>query len=479
MGLQSKLFAGDLKLEAAATSDPAHIVQGAAGEHVEKIQQALIELDGANIDPGEKKISRYGPSTAKAVLDYKRKRNIVNRNYQTTADDIVGRMTMASLDKEMLHHQHLHMKLEIEGPFLPYPQRVSSQRMFQFAVASGASSTLAQPRRPSSPPHAHPHAPPDFPITDTPNMPPISFRCNVRGAAPEVVARTAFHWELTVNFSALHCRHGPNRNISKTHREIVTGDNFIPFFPFIRGGHFTAACSCTIGGKRLHDKLSIGSIGATNPLRNHVFAALPHKTLRQICQLESGVRQFDAAPEGGVSKCPLWSGDGLGGVGLFQITIPKPTDDEVWNWRSNVAGAIRLFNAHMEYCRGYPARVRNSHRFRQLVDEWRRHNKKDTGFQIHLPEFTTGDFDSNLQQLELDTIRAFNGFGGGSDGFLSRREGGFQHEFQVALDGHGGLKVHNFEGDGPSAMAMWERRNWRTRTSGDPDYVNDVQKQNL
>ncbi len=124
MGLQSKLFAGDLKLEAAATSDPAHIVQGAVGEHVEKIQQALIELDGANIDPGEKKISRYGPSTAKAVLDYKRKRNIVNRNYQTTADDIVGRMTMASLDKEMLHHQHLHMKLEIEGPFLPYPQRV-------------------------------------------------------------------------------------------------------------------------------------------------------------------------------------------------------------------------------------------------------------------------------------------------------------------------------------------------------------------
>ena len=47
MGLQSKLFAGDLKLEAAATSDPAHIVQGAVGEHVEKIQQALIELDGA------------------------------------------------------------------------------------------------------------------------------------------------------------------------------------------------------------------------------------------------------------------------------------------------------------------------------------------------------------------------------------------------------------------------------------------------
>ena len=44
MALQSKLFRGDAKLEAALISDSAHIVQGAAGAHVGKIQQALNEL---------------------------------------------------------------------------------------------------------------------------------------------------------------------------------------------------------------------------------------------------------------------------------------------------------------------------------------------------------------------------------------------------------------------------------------------------
>lgn len=98
MALQSQLFRGDPTLETAAASDPAHIVPGATGEHVRKIQLALIQLDGAAIDLDGK----YGPATAAAVLAYKRKRNIINRTYQTQADNIVGKMTMASLDREML-----------------------------------------------------------------------------------------------------------------------------------------------------------------------------------------------------------------------------------------------------------------------------------------------------------------------------------------------------------------------------------------
>lgn len=98
MPLQSQLFKGDQKLEAAAVSDPAHITLGAKGEHVRKIQLALIQLDGARIDAD----AQYGPATAAAVLAYKKKRNIINPSYQTQADDIVGKMTMASLDSEML-----------------------------------------------------------------------------------------------------------------------------------------------------------------------------------------------------------------------------------------------------------------------------------------------------------------------------------------------------------------------------------------
>src|ERR1700709_1124361 len=47
MALKSNLFAGDSKLETAAVSDAAHIVQGARGDHVQKIQTALQLVDGA------------------------------------------------------------------------------------------------------------------------------------------------------------------------------------------------------------------------------------------------------------------------------------------------------------------------------------------------------------------------------------------------------------------------------------------------
>src|SRR3990170_7950091 len=100
MPLKSKLFAGDAKLEAAAVSDPAHIVPGAAGAHVGKIQAALIVLDRALIAANELAKTLYGPSTADAVLAFKRKRNIINPAYQTKADNIVGKMTMAALDAE-------------------------------------------------------------------------------------------------------------------------------------------------------------------------------------------------------------------------------------------------------------------------------------------------------------------------------------------------------------------------------------------
>lgn len=96
MGLQSQLFRGDTKLEAAAVSDPAHILPGAAGPHVGKIQLALIRLDGAAINQD----SAYGPATAAAVSAFKRKRQILNS--QGKIDGIVGKKTIAALDSELL-----------------------------------------------------------------------------------------------------------------------------------------------------------------------------------------------------------------------------------------------------------------------------------------------------------------------------------------------------------------------------------------
>ena len=102
MSLQSQSFKGDQKLEAAAVSDPGHIMLGANGVHVSKIQRGVMQLDGATISSDELSNAQYGMSTANAVLAYKQKRNIVNRSYQTQADNIVGKMTMTTLDKEIL-----------------------------------------------------------------------------------------------------------------------------------------------------------------------------------------------------------------------------------------------------------------------------------------------------------------------------------------------------------------------------------------
>jgi hypothetical protein len=99
--LQSELFRDDAALQACLVKDTAHIVKGARGQHVAKIQSALGIIEGALIDSVELANSVYGPSTASEVLAYKRKRDIVNRTYQQRADDIVGKMTIASLDREI------------------------------------------------------------------------------------------------------------------------------------------------------------------------------------------------------------------------------------------------------------------------------------------------------------------------------------------------------------------------------------------
>jgi hypothetical protein len=101
MSLQSNLFSGDPALKACLVQDTSHVTQGAVGDHVNKIQTALNLVEGLEIDQSERDAKRYGPSTAAAVLQYKTERNIINLNYQTRPDNIVGKMTIAALDKEM------------------------------------------------------------------------------------------------------------------------------------------------------------------------------------------------------------------------------------------------------------------------------------------------------------------------------------------------------------------------------------------
>ncbi|MGI8555916.1 MAG: peptidoglycan-binding domain-containing protein [Pyrinomonadaceae bacterium] len=117
MTLKSELFTKppSNKLNKCAVSDPDHIMEGVndQGDHVGRIQTALLRLK--NSDPSlqlppisveELGNQKYGASTAAAVLKYKQKRGIINPRYQKQSDNIVGIMTIASLDKDMVKFQN-------------------------------------------------------------------------------------------------------------------------------------------------------------------------------------------------------------------------------------------------------------------------------------------------------------------------------------------------------------------------------------
>ena len=149
--LSAQLFLGDRALNNCLNSDPHHVTPGAVGDHVSKIQDALFLLmnDGV-IDHTEIKEKRYGTTTANAVLAYKRKFDIVNRSYQQTADNIVGKMTIARLDQDMrikeadfprmiesarvgafLRCQTAHQRMVGFGPPAPSPKRIDPNDIFK------------------------------------------------------------------------------------------------------------------------------------------------------------------------------------------------------------------------------------------------------------------------------------------------------------------------------------------------------------
>lgn len=102
MPLRSQMLKDDLVLQACLLRDQDHVLLGAKGKHVAKLQKALLLLEQAAIQTSELRARLYGATTAAAVLAYKRKRQIINLATQKTADNIVGKMTIARLDSDLL-----------------------------------------------------------------------------------------------------------------------------------------------------------------------------------------------------------------------------------------------------------------------------------------------------------------------------------------------------------------------------------------
>lgn len=106
MQLTSHLFRNSERLQRCLVDDRAHLTPGLLDPCVRLVQAALIALDHCPIAEEELSSSRYGPTTSQAVLAYKTARSIINKSYQVTSDNIVGKMTIRSMDEELVILQY-------------------------------------------------------------------------------------------------------------------------------------------------------------------------------------------------------------------------------------------------------------------------------------------------------------------------------------------------------------------------------------
>ena len=238
MPLQSELFKGDQRLEACLHVDTSHVTPGSVGEFVTKIQKALFILDGAVIGPSEQ--GRYGPSTANAVLTYKKKRKIINYSYQTQADNIVGKMTIASLDNELNQVRVVPVNPRWRDQVVRTGQQRRRGFRGHFSLAFGISAGA-----PSVVPIGSPTT---FdlgelpPISKKPEMPPLSpLEIKVDGVSPDPTPNTFFDWEVKVVFDESSCSFGKKAVTFSDGFFVphVLGGTFLFSWPWIRGGDLT------------------------------------------------------------------------------------------------------------------------------------------------------------------------------------------------------------------------------------------------
>lgn len=100
--LASEIFRNNARLQRCLVDDAAHVTRGTQGDFVTLIQYAVLTLQGGTIPGAEMSGRLYGPATARLVHAYKVRKRIINTAYQTTPDEVVGKMTIRSLDNDML-----------------------------------------------------------------------------------------------------------------------------------------------------------------------------------------------------------------------------------------------------------------------------------------------------------------------------------------------------------------------------------------
>lgn len=330
-------------------------------------------------------------------------------------------------------------------------------------------------------------------------MPTIRVSCAGPGIGIE--KGQTFQWAVTLTLNPAGVPFAAGR--VTTHSPIQSTTQVpsltIPFTQ-VRGGTLTVKVTTNVNGKPESSSVSATVLG-TNPSSVAVRALPATELLLKLMTLESSFRQF--LTKGTKAWYPVFSQDGLGGVGLGQITRPRPSDEEVWNWKANVRAAQRLYQEKEATARSILRQYPTSAAFREKVAEYNRllaaapakpgqspapaavpggaspatpphgappaaANRART-VTITLPQVTD-------EMIENETLRLYNG------------EPLRIHEYEAEVDEHGVLVV-TIAPDGTHGTAKWHQVTAAERISryqsqnlpkkrwGDPDYVRHVRNE--
>ena len=181
------------------------------------------------------------------------------------------------------------------------------------------------------------------PDTGAPLMPrhAIAF---ARISAPISGSGPVFTWRVMVAWSSA----GVSTASSLAQRTFQSTSPFrLPFGSEIRGGTLTVDASTRVRGETYWGKAT-AQIVADNPTQDQVLKAFPKSRIgliaSKIGEAESGLHQFTRAGLPEVSStCD---------VGLMQLNAPTgglSSQDQVWDWRANVARGLQVLEAKRRY----------------------------------------------------------------------------------------------------------------------------------
>lgn len=331
---------------------------------------------------------------------------------------------------------------------------------------------------------------PNFPITEDAEMPVITVTAALENITPDPKKPVVYTWRVSLSSNGTGCVHSRSRVIK--HPDIVATNNQNKFaIPFsqVRGGNLDVSVSALVGTVTLTAKSDKLKVTGTNPSVNVLRTTAPiNPAFRKLMQVESGLRQFRT------DTCPLFSADNFGGVGICQITYPKPSDDQVWNWKENMKAGWSLYQSKQAASLSWMKSIQNGSTLKALVkaynDARAAKNKKTSATPVNTATDTKGGSttsptttqtkpltitlpDFTAEQLQRDTIRGFNGWAGQL------------HEYRLKVDSDGMLVVTEDAG-GTTGKAEWEQVTAEDRKDyydtigldssrrGDPNYVEDV-----